>query len=119
MTKLEQNGVFRGLKIVSKTGKGTITQFVLVQSGNETFKDKNSGIVFQGEFGLVTLDGNNKLQNMYLGDGVKLVFEKVELNALNNKTAGAFIDFTGASPAFKVNGKFSVRLQDGSTKTIE
>ena len=119
VTKLEQKGIFKGLKIVSKTGKETITQFVLVQSGNETFNDKNSGIVFQGEFGLITLDSDNKLQNMYLGDGVKLSFKKIELTPVNNKPAGGFIDLTGASPALKANSKFSVRLADGAIQTTK
>ncbi len=119
VAKLEQNGVFKGLKIVSKTGKGTITQFVLVQSGEETFNDKNSGIVFQGEFGLITLDGNNKLQDMYLGDGLKLACKNLVMKSLANHPVGGFIDFSGMSPKISVNGKLAVKWQDGSTQIKE
>jgi hypothetical protein len=114
VTKLEQNGIFKGLKIVSKLNEGTFTQFVLVQSDNEIFTDKNSGIVFQGEFGLITLNGKNELQNLYLGHGTKLAFKKAELSSFNDQAIGGFIDFTTTIPTIKVNGKSSVQLPDGS-----
>ena len=119
VTKLKQNGVFKGLKIVSKLNGKTITQFVLVQSGNEIFSDKNSGIIFQGEFGLITLDGNNELQNLYLGNGIKLACKKAELTSISNVAVGGFIDFTSATPAIKVNGKTAVKLADGSKQIKE
>jgi len=115
VTKLEQNGVFKGLKIVSKLKEGTISQFILVQSSNELFTDKNSGIVFQGEFGLITLDSSNKLQNMYLGDGKKLSYGKIEFFSVSGKPVGGFVDFSGVAPSIKVNGKMSLTLADGTT----
>jgi hypothetical protein len=114
VTKVEQGGVFKGLKIVSKVNESTITQFVLVLSDNEIFSDKDSGIVFQGEFGLITLDGNNRLRNMYLGDGVKLAYKKTELSSFSKQSVGGFIDFTTERPTIKVNGTSSVQLPDGS-----
>lgn len=116
VTKLEQNGVFKGLKIVSKLNEGTITQFALVQSGNEIFTDKNSGIVFQGELGLITLDGKNQLKNLYMGNGMKLAFGKVEMSSLSKTPVGGFVDFTTATPAIKGNGELSVILPDGSKR---
>jgi len=110
VTRLEQNGIFKGLKIVSNLNQGTITQFVLVQSESETFIDKKTGIVFQGEFGLITLDGKNKLQNMYLGDGIRLAFKKTEITSPGNKAVGGYIDLCGKTPVIKVNGKTSIRL---------
>lgn len=118
VTKLEQKGVFKGLKIVSKSEKGTMTQFVLVGSENEPFTDANSGIVFQGEFGIVTRDEKNALQNIYLGDGVKLAYGKVEISSVSGKPVGGFVDFTGTFPTIKVNGKMSLKLVDG-TKVIK
>jgi hypothetical protein len=114
VTKLEQNGVFKGLKIVSKLKNESITQFVLIQSGDEIFADKNAGIVFQGEFGIITLDAKNKLQEMYLGDGVKLAYGKVELNSATGNPAGGFVDFTRTIPTINTNGKITVNLTDGT-----
>jgi hypothetical protein len=114
VTKLEQEGVFKGLKIVSKINENLITQFVHIQSGSETYTDKGSGIVFQGEFGLITLDEKNELQNLYLGNGIKLAYKNAELSSFSNQPVGGFIDFTTAGPTIKVNGKSSVQLPDGS-----
>lgn len=118
VTKLEQDGVFKGLKIISKLEKGTITQFVLVQSGNEIFADKNARIVFQGEFGIVTLDAKNKLQDLYLGDGVKLAYGKVEVSSVSGNPVGGFVDFTSTIPVINANCKMAVNLADG-TKIIK
>ena len=115
VARLEQDGVFKGLKIVSKSGRGAITQFVLVQSGNSTFVDTESGIVFQGEFGIITLDAGNKLLDMYLGDGLKLAFGQVEIKSASGKPIGGFIDFVQPEPSMRMNGKMAVKLADGST----
>jgi len=110
VTKLEQDGVFKGLKIISKFEKGTITQFVLIES----YTDKNLGIFFQGEFGLVTINDKNELQNMYLGNGKKLAYKKAELSSFSNQSIGGFIDFTTLTSTIKVNGKSLVTLPDGT-----
>lgn len=114
VSKLEQNGVFKGLKIVSKLNEDTITQFVLVQSsGSETYIDKNFGIVFQGEFGIITLNRKNELQNMYLGNGKKLAYGKVEFISISGNSVGGFVDLSGTVPTIKVNGKMSLKMANG------
>jgi len=119
VTKLEQDGVFKGLKIVSKINGEILTQFVLVQSGDKEFIDSKSGIVFQGEFGLITLNDKNELQNLYLGYGLKLSCGKVELSSFSNQSIGGFINLNTAKPTINVNGKSSVQLPDGTKLTKE
>lgn len=101
VTKLEQNGVFKGLKIVSKVKEQTITQYVLI----ETYADDNLGIDFHGEYGLITIKGKSELQNMYLGSGMKLAYKKAELSSISKQAIGGYIDFTTASPTLNTNGK--------------
>ena len=67
--KLEQDGLYKGLKIVSRTGKELLTQYVLTQSCSGVYEDKDLGIYFKGAFALITLDTNGVLRNLYIGNG--------------------------------------------------
>jgi hypothetical protein len=51
---------------------------------------------------------------MYLGDGVKLAYGKVELNSATGNPAGGFVDFTRTIPTINTNGKITVNLTDGT-----
>jgi hypothetical protein len=111
--KLEQNGVFKGLKIVSSVNNQLLTQYLLIQSGTEVYVDNKAGIVFQGEYGIVTLDSKNKLQHIYMGSGHKLCYGKTEITSLTDSAAGCYIDFTELMPKVNATGKVKVTLNNG------
>ena len=46
VSKMEQDGVYKGLKIVSKTPSETLIQYVITQSKNEIFKNDDLGYLF-------------------------------------------------------------------------
>ena len=79
VTKLEQDGIYKGLKIVSKTPSEMLTQYVITQSKNQVFQDKESAIYFKGTFAIITLNDSQKLQNIYIGEGEKLVYRNQEI----------------------------------------
>jgi glucosamine 6-phosphate synthetase-like amidotransferase/phosphosugar isomerase protein len=83
VTKLEQNGIYKGLKIESIVDSEIITQLVLTQSENQVFENKKLDIYFKGTFAVITLNSNNKLKSIYIGEGEALVFknEKVVIPA--------------------------------------
>jgi len=85
--KLKQDGLYKGLKIVSKTGGNTLIQFVITQSVNEVFDDKAADIHFKGTFAVITIDANDQLQHMYIGDGEVLRFGKIVLSPERSKRA--------------------------------
>jgi hypothetical protein len=76
--KLEQNGIYKGLKITSKINKSTIVQYVITQSKDEVYQDKKRGIYFKGIFAIITTDHKNDLQDVYIGEGEKLSFKNKE-----------------------------------------
>lgn len=79
--KLEQDGVYKGVRIDSKTPEQQLQQYIITQSKGERYKNEPLGIDFSGAFAVITLDHNGDLQNMYIGEGERLVYGKHVLNA--------------------------------------
>ena len=77
--KMEQDGVYKGLKIISKTPSETLIQYVITQSKNETFQNDDLGIYFKGSFAVITLDENELLHSIYIGAGQKMIFNDEEI----------------------------------------
>ncbi len=89
--ELMQDGFYKGLKVVSKTDTQTLIQYIITQSKNQDYSDKELGIEFKGTFAIITLNAENELQNMYIGQGTELRFGNKILKPLNQKTA-AYIE---------------------------
>ena len=79
VSKIEQNGIYKGLKIVSKTPTEELTQFVITQSKNQIFENKNLSIYFKGTFAIITLNNKQQLKSIYIGDGEKLIYKNQEI----------------------------------------
>ncbi|HSH09155.1 MAG TPA: heparinase II/III family protein, partial [Oceanipulchritudo sp.] len=78
--KLEEGGVYKGLKIVSQTDSGRIIQYVITQSKDEVFNDEVHGIHFKGTFAVITLDESGNLQDLYIGEGQTLRYGETVLS---------------------------------------
>lgn len=85
--KLEEQGVYKGLKIVSGINGETLEQYIITQSKGQVYSDENRGVYFEGTFAIITLDNAGKLQNMYIGEGEKLQFKSNILKPEANKRA--------------------------------
>ncbi|WP_248722507.1 heparinase II/III family protein [Seonamhaeicola sp. ML3] len=85
VTKIKQDGIYKGLKIVSKLPSETITQFIITQSKNQVFKSDTLGIHFEGTFAIITLNEDDSLKSIYIGDGQTLNYknETIETGAEN------------------------------------
>ena len=75
--KLEQDGVYKGLKIISKTPNKDLVQYVITQSKNQVYKNKD--IYFEGTYAVITLDKNEKLKSIYVGEGKKIIYKNEEI----------------------------------------
>ncbi|TWO34495.1 hypothetical protein E1J38_001170 [Seonamhaeicola sediminis] len=86
VTKIEQDGIYKGLKIVSKTPSETVTQFIITQSKNQVFKNDTLGIHFEGTFAIITINEDDSLKSIYVGEGEKLSYknEVVTTNSLKS-----------------------------------
>jgi hypothetical protein len=74
--------VFKGVKVVSKVEGQSVTQYILMQESIEDeYVNNDIGITFKGCFGLITLGKNDKLQEIYIGNGYQLSYKKVKLTA--------------------------------------
>jgi hypothetical protein len=89
--RLMSDGVFKGVKVMSKVEGKSITQYIILQESiKDEYKNKEPGIFFKGRFGLITLDNNNNLKEMYIGNGYQLSHKKETLKA-DKKTHVAYL----------------------------
>lgn len=102
--KIEQNGIFKGLKVTSKIAGKELIQYVIDQAGSVNFIDSKLGMQFTGRFAIVTTNEKNKIINMYMGDGERLTFGKYSLVS-EDGNSGAFLDCTLKTPVLKSNKK--------------
>lgn len=84
VSKMEQEGLYKGLKIVSKTPTETLIQYVITPSKGEVFQTDD--IYFEGIFAVITLNKNETLQSMYIGAGEKLKFKNEVIISDENKS---------------------------------
>ncbi|WP_299012539.1 heparinase II/III family protein [uncultured Polaribacter sp.] len=81
--KIEQDGVYKGLVIESKTSSEYLTQYIITQSKNEVFKSKD--IYFKGSYAVITLNKNKTLKSIYIGEGDKLIFKNTAITTNASK----------------------------------
>ena len=86
VSKIEQDGIFKGLKIISKTPTEKLTQYVITQSKGGVFKDNLLKMYFEGAFSVITLNENDSIKSIYIGEGDRLTFKNVTVNTDASKT---------------------------------
>jgi len=91
--KIEQDGVYKGLKVVSETPNSELVQYIITQSKGEVFKSDTLDIYFKGTFAIITLNNKQELQNIYIGEGDKLVFKNKQCIPESPQNA-LFINFS-------------------------
>ncbi len=92
--KFEANGVFKGLKIKSLIDGKTLTQYVfMLENSDSVFEDKKMGLRFQGRYAVLTLDEEDKVQSVYVGDGKSFQYKKVDVRAKNGQSDAFYLDF--------------------------
>ena len=84
--KLEKNGVYKGLKIISCTPNEKWKQYVITQSKNEIFQDETLGIYFKGTFAVISLNENDTLKSIYVGEGDRLIYKDETIETNDDKT---------------------------------
>lgn len=102
--KLEQNGLYKGLKVITTAGGERLTQFVISQAENGVYEDPKLGIYFKGTFAVITLDSQNTLKSLYMGHGEELAYGKVKVSS-EDGSCGAYIAFYADGPKVVSNGK--------------
>lgn len=91
VTKIEENGVYKGLIIESKTPTENLTQYVITQSKNQVFKSDE--IYFKGSYAVITINKKKVLQSIYIGEGDKLIYKQKEFKTKASQKA-LYVDFS-------------------------
>jgi len=89
--RLLEDGMFKGVKVICNVDGQIIKQYILIQESiDDEYINKHVGITFKGRYGLITLDKENKLNDMYIGNGYQLNYKKDTLKADKTSNAGYF-----------------------------
>ncbi len=91
--KLEQNGLYKGLKVVSETEAGTIIQYIITQPADEVFESRALNLFFEGTFAIITLDEKKEMKSIYIGEGRKMTFGQFTITLNDGENGKAFVDF--------------------------
>ncbi|WP_162342927.1 heparinase II/III domain-containing protein [Cyclobacterium salsum] len=83
--KLVQDGVFKGLKVRSRTNAETLVQYILMPGGHGRYAQENPRISFKGSFAVITEDAAGTLRNIYIGDGEELAYGELVFRPPNQQ----------------------------------
>ena len=108
--KITQDGIYKGVKVVSNISGQKLVQYIITQFQNEKFEDKNLGISFSGSFAVITCDEKGTIQNLYMGEGQELRKGDVLIKSENENT-GAFLDLISKKPMFVSNKKEKIYFE--------
>ncbi len=116
VNNLEQNGIFKGFEICSKVNNKNLKQFVIIQdSSNSEFTDLDKEISFIGRYAVITLDNENSLHSIYMGDGSSLKYKDTNIISNTGESTAVFIDYKQDIP--KVKTTKSITLKNDAFKT--
>ncbi|NCT09053.1 MAG: hypothetical protein GW772_03095 [Flavobacteriia bacterium] len=101
--KLEVAGIFKGFVVTSKIDNKIITQYIINQEKNSTFENKELAFNFIGSYAVITFDAANKLQNIYIGEGMFFNANNVSIQSKDSLPMAAYIDFSTTIPAAKTS----------------
>ena len=70
VNRLATGDTFAGFKVVSGSGAGLVTDYILVGADAEsTFSDEALGVSFVGRYAVIRLDAAGRCLSMYIGEG--------------------------------------------------
>jgi hypothetical protein len=85
--RLYEKDLFKGVKVSATVNGKSLTQYIIVQeNSNDKYEDKELGIYFEGQFAVITVDKQNKLVDMYIGNGNQLKFKQDSLTTYYKKS---------------------------------
>jgi hypothetical protein len=80
--RLMSGKVFKGVRITSVVDGQELTHYLMLPEGpDDVYEDAELGIAFKGRFGVVTVDQDGSLRELYIGDGERLTFDATTLTA--------------------------------------
>ncbi|WP_291965167.1 hypothetical protein [Maribacter sp.] len=110
VTEIKQDKIFKGFEVISCIDKKNIKQLILVQDSKDaTFTDHHKEIVFTGSYAVITLNENENLQTIYVGEGSYLKFRNTIIKSNSGQPTALFIDFKNNGP--KVKTKEGITLK--------
>ena len=91
--RLMADGIFKGVKVSSHVEGHELIQYVLMQESiDDEYTNEELGIRFKGRFGVITLEGDGTLRNIYIGNGHHLNYGDFTVSA-DNTTHAAFLEY--------------------------
>jgi len=114
--KIEKEDIFKGVEVYSTVDKEDIKQLILIQDSNKT-TFTNKDVIFTGSYAVITVDENNNLRTIYIGEGSYLKFKNTILETNSGQPTAVFIDFRNDDINVKAKSSITLKSRDNSVKT--
>jgi hypothetical protein len=87
--RLISGHVFKGVKVTSTVDGRNLTLYILVQEDpDDIYEDAVTGIAFKGRFGVIAVDQDGSLRELYIGSGQHLAYKGTRVTADSTTLAG-------------------------------
>ena len=99
--KLEQNGLFKGVKVTSTVNGELLVQYVITSTESGSFSLPEKELKFQGHFAIVTFDADDLLKDIYIGNGERLEVGQHSVQTTNTDSDTGYINFSTDTPTIR------------------
>ena len=110
VTKLENSSIFKGVEVISKINNRLITQYVITQQNDFTYKNEELGFYFKGAFAVITVNESKSIQSIYIGEGVSFKSDKIEVYSKNNLPISVYVDFSNKEYTINTSKNTDVKV---------
>lgn len=101
--KLTENGLFQGVKVTSSIAGEKVTQYILTPYEGGSFSLPEKDIDFTGHFAILTFDEEEKLKDVYIGNGERLQVGPQDMATGIDTSKSGYIDFSTGTPSISGN----------------
>ena len=101
--KLEQNGILKGVKVTSSVDKEQLVQYIITSTENGFLSLPEKDMSFQGHFAIITYDSDDKLKDIYIGNGERLEVGQHIIQTMNTDSRAGYVNFSTDTPSIRGN----------------
>ena len=105
--KITQDGIYKGVKVISEINGEKQNQYILTLSENESFNDLALGISFTGSFSVITTNASDELVCIYLGNSKNITYKNVTLTCREIK-GDVFAEWKDGKTKISFNNQFEI-----------
>ena len=101
--KLEQNGIFKGVKVTSSVDEEQLVQYIITSIESSVFLLPEKDMSFQGHFAIVGFNADGSLKDIYIGNGERLEVGQHIVQTIHKDSRAGYVNFSTDTPSIRGN----------------